>query len=84
MAMATVLLLSFLLTQTYGGKESDKVSVKARQYNCPYYYMMMNSGPQVSALSPWLLLAMAIAAVVASVDNMSLRGASSNRDSNSK
>ena len=61
--------LTLLLSQLslgYGGDSSDSVDVKARQYNCPYYYMMMNSGSPVVGLSPWLLLCLAAAALAVS------------------
>lgn len=43
---------------------SDEVSMKARQYNCPYYYK--NSGPSVTGLGPWLLVGLSIAALLIS------------------
>ena len=41
-------------------------------YDCSYMWMMMNSGPQVTGLSPWLLLCLGIAAVLLSTDITSL------------
>ena len=64
-AAVAVLISQFSLG--YGGSNSDEVNVKARQYNCPYYYRM-NSGPQVTGLSTWLLLCMAMAALAVSTD----------------
>ena len=37
-----------------------------------YMWMMMNSGPQVMGLSPWLLLCLGITAVLLSTDITSL------------
>ena len=52
--------------------DSEEVSVNARQYNCPYMWMKMNSGPQVTGLSPWLLLCLGIAVLLLSTDITSL------------
>ena len=71
-----VAVLTVLVSQMslgYGDDGSDEVDLKARQYNCPYYYMMKNSGPPtVMGLSPWLLLCLAAGAMAVSTDYFSL------------
>lgn len=67
-AVAAILILS-QVGLGYSDSDSDEVRVKARQYNCPYYYMMMNNGSQVMGQNLWLLLGLGITALLFSTDN---------------
>ena len=63
----TVLVLQVALSHSSSHEDSEQVKVEERQYNCPYYYNMMNSGPPaVSSQAPWLLVGLSIAVLLVS------------------
>ena len=47
---------------------SDEVDESKRQYDEYMWMMMMNGGPQVTGLSPWLLLCLGVGATLFSSD----------------
>lgn len=69
-AVLVTALVVILVSQVglgYCGSDSEAGKGNAKQYNCPYYYMMMQNGtPAVTAQNIWMLLGVGITALLVS------------------
>lgn len=82
--MNTPLLIAALLIAHavlgYCGDNEDNY----RQYDCPYMWMMMNAGPQLTGLDPLVLLCLGIGTVLLSRELMTASWVATDRPSCSK